>query len=212
MKFDGNMYLWPPRAATSTIPFGGLFNRLCNDDKWIAQVKLNGQRNMIYVSPDRSINLWGRHKNLHRNYTAPEWLYEALIDSIDWPDGWVVLDGELLHAKGPEVKDTFYLWDILVWDSEVMLGRTGRERYDLLRDKSNVLNEGPYIDHVHSHIWLANLINGQEGCREAWDADLPLHEGLVFKNFDFKLLPMVTESANGPWQVRSRKPTKSYKF
>lgn len=134
LPYTDFQYLLPPRTKAKapfdvTIP---VIQQWMKMPDAVAQLKINGQRNVIYISPEDKIELWGRHLEKHRSYTiTPE--LEAKVRALNYPRGkWNVFDSELLHLKTSNVKNTIYLFDVLVWNGEYLIGDTYKERYGLL--------------------------------------------------------------------------------
>ena len=209
MEFRGQ-YIYPPRPETA-VTFGSpTYRQFQNNKSFIAQLKLNGQRNLIYFHPNGDIILWNRHKQHHRNYEPRQWLIDEIRSTIKVKPGtWNVIDSELLHAKGPTIKDTIYLFDTLVLDDDWMIGSTYRDRYDKLLNLVNGSLAAPtqFGLSLSEHIWMATNIAPPD-----WDgkweaiAKQPMIEGFVLKNLSGKLLPGFNQHNNSGWQTRVRKP------
>ena len=112
-------FLWPPRPEKAIprdlIPF---YEKRGS----IAQIKKNGTCTVIDVDAAGVPTFWNRHQELHKAWTAPAHIVEYFKQ---FPDS--VFVGELLHNKGPSVKDTLYLFDILVLKGNVLIGTTLKE-------------------------------------------------------------------------------------
>lgn len=212
MRYEKFLYLWPPRPKTTIKPASSHFDAMKNRKSWRAQLKLNGQRNVIYISPQGEIQFWNRHAGEHRNWNCPPWLAEQVLQSINHDGQWMVLDGELLHAKNREVKNTFYWWDVLVHNGEYLINTTYQDRYDRLRSVVKTTETDRYIAKATDNIWVAELIE-PEYYDEAWEqTNISWIEGFVFKNMSGKLKPCIGEKNNHDWQVRCRKPHGAYRF
>jgi hypothetical protein len=124
-------YILPPRtkAKAPFDPSNIVIRSWMRMPDAVAQLKLNGSRNLIFISPDDQIQFWNRHKEQHRNYAIPQSLTDQ-IRGLPYPKGsWNVLDSELLHFKTPTIKNCVYLFDVLVWGGEYLIGDTYGERY-----------------------------------------------------------------------------------
>jgi ATP-dependent DNA ligase len=208
------MYLWPPRPKTAMKPFSPQFEKIKEKSNYRAQLKLNGQRNVIYISPKGEVDMWNRHKERHRNYKLPDWLRDQILDVLDIKKKWIVIDGELLHAKDATTKNILYWWDVLVCDNEYLLGHTYEERFQMLRDRVKTQESENWISKATDNIWVADMI-GPEDYEKAWEQTATSYvEGFVFKDIKSKLAPCIGEKNNGIWQVRCRKPHSggNYKF
>lgn len=140
-------YIFPPRSQDA-IPFTetGILAAM----GWIAQLKYNDSRCLIKYKSDGTIELWNRHGERFRNYTAPTWLLEQL-DSLRTklnikPGHFTILDGGLLDQKHISIKDTIVIWDILVHNNTQLLNSTYNDRYQHLHQ---TLTGG----HAHTTTW-----------------------------------------------------------
>lgn len=139
---QADKYIFPPRS-TDAIPLADakIFATL----GWIAQIKYNDGRALIKYAPGKPPELWNRHGERFRTYTAPNWLlteleHVAKLLNLD-PDQWTLLDGGLLDQKHQAIKDTIVIWDILVMNGKHLLGSTYQDRYDFLI--GNLCGENP---------------------------------------------------------------------
>jgi ATP-dependent DNA ligase len=228
MKYNSFRYLVPPRPNTTIKPFSSHFEAMKNRRNWRAQVKKNGQRNLIFIDPDGKVDMWNRHQERHLNYNAPQWVVDEVLASITLTGRWIVIDGELLHNKDKTTKNMLYWWDLLVYDGEYLVGTTYGERHKMLFDVTVPIIDGkrtrigpnfhPAVDdeidrHVGDSITLARNIS-PDRYEDIWKRfTLTSYiEGFVFKDTNAKLMPCIGEKSNGSWQVRCRKPHKAYSF
>lgn len=212
MKFDGQ-YIYPPRPKTA-VPYGVAVDTFRNP-RWVAQAKLNGQRNLIYISPDGGIILWNRHHEHHLNYKLPEWLAAQILQHVKrTPGHCVVLDSELLHAKDSSIKNTICIYDVLVKDGEYLLGSTYDQRYQMLMEMTDAAS---YTPNDVAHKLTDNLWVSRNYYAHEWDERWKLTavswiEGFVFKKIDVRLQPGFSEDNNSSWMIRCRKPTNVSRF
>jgi hypothetical protein len=68
VRYNRWSYIYPPRPRTA-IPFRETARYA--DGRWMAQLKLNGTRNLVAVSPDGVVSFWNRHKERHRAWSPP---------------------------------------------------------------------------------------------------------------------------------------------
>jgi len=206
-------YIYPPRPSTAA-PFEDIVRY--RDGRWEAQMKLNGTRNIIAVSPGGEVGFWNRHKERHRAWQPPQRIMR-LVSSRFACGKWVVLDSELLHSKHPSVKDTLYLFGALVLDGEYLVGETYEAAYNRLANvcepKEDVPGLGGFVAEVDRGLWLARMIR-HDRWDEAWSvaAENPIAEGLVLKRVKARLEMGRSENNNGSWMIRCRKPTKNFQF
>ena len=220
-------YIYPPRPEHS-IPYEEISNYA--DNQHMAQLKYNDTRIIIKVI-DGKIEIWNRHKK-RINYIPHENTVSAILKlaSIISPNGWCLLDGGLLHNKHRAIKDTIVIWDILVQNSEYLLGSTYQERYDTIRtddvglyhfqvDGFQICLGLAYGGTADGEILIPDLIP-HTLWGSTWDSlvelnthyDQPLIEGLVIKEMSGRLEMGMKESNNGGWQTRCRVKTGRHRF
>ena len=214
MKLNSFVYLYPPRPRTA-IKFGSdNFRRLLASGEWIAQPKLNGQRTLIYVDPEGQLQFWDRHKK-PSSYQFPEWLVDDLKQVLNVPRGeWSVFDSELLHLKDKHIKNTIYIFDMLVRDGKFLLNTTYSERHEMLREITGAdsVDSDGMATKLTEHVWVADSM-GPDLWEDKWSlTNISYVEGFVLKKADAKLAPCVVPKNNSGWQIRCRKPTKNYGF
>ena len=129
--------------------------------------------------------------------------------------GWMVLNGEYtnkgkLDHNNNVFQNKFCLFDILVYDSQYLIGQTLQKRIDLLQKLYETGDE--YINRLSENFYLVNCYynNFLETYNELIKIDLI--EGVVLKRKNAKLEIGNSENNNSKSQIKSRKPTKNYKF
>lgn len=213
MIYDRYSYLWPPR------PRAAIPSQLLNDYEsrgWVAQAKMNGTCNLTFVSPDREVTFKTRHDADHKQW-SPTAASSDFFRKLPG-NGWYVFVGELLHNKTPNIKDTHYVFDLLVADNDYLTSRTFLERRAMLEDLMPVQQEHEFWYKCESNIWLArNLtsdfkatwerVNEEQNLRSS-----PSIEGLVLKNPTSRLKVCGKKDANAIWQAKCRIEHKNYSF
>lgn len=191
---------------------------------WVAQMKKNGTCTVLFVSPEKEIIVKTRHNDDHKRWKPTEkstHLFKTLPGK-----GWYVFIVEVLHSKTATIKDTVYIFDILVNDGKMLLGSTFTERMDLLKDLFNVHDDGNVVSisntsHyvLSSNIWLARTITTGfdkimrvANMQRPDDGGAPVDEGIVLKNPNARLEMPTRQTANSGWQVKCRINHKNYKF
>jgi hypothetical protein len=196
-------FLSPPRPetviASSSIGF-------YEARGFLGQYKKNGTCTLIGVDPEGGIHHLTRHNELHKRWQLTD-KTRKLADYA--PKGvWTVFVAELLNEKTPHIKDTLYIFDVVVADSAQLIGTTFIERQGYLTD----LFKTP-ISETDSHyvmtdnLWLAKpIITDLEATfaliRVQKDTS---NEGLVLKD-PAGVLEMMRPGSNQAWQVKVRKP------
>jgi ATP-dependent DNA ligase len=178
----------------------------------VAQFKLNGNRNIVKVSPDRKIEFWNRHKE-RQQYVIPDKMRAQILD-ISPVGHWTVWDTELLHTKTKDVKNVLYFFDCLVWESQHLLGWTYVERFGLVQARIDKFIP-MQASEVKDHIYIAQNIP-ESGWDTAWaDAKSCSYvEGLVLKRTggSSRLALGDREDNNGGFMTRIRKYSKNMNF
>lgn len=215
MRYDRYRYLYPPRPETAAAP-----TTLSSYEAqgWWAQAKMNGTNTTLYVPPDRKSFAMGRQGPENRIGWQPGDRWASFQHSLPGA-GWYVFVGELLHSKGVGVRDTLYLFDILVDDGEYLVGATYRQRSHRLAALCKLFAAEPWVEHTHQVIapgvWLA-ASHGHSFAK--WFAAIrnlpgkPPVEGLVFKDPRARLLLCGTATANAKWQHKCRRATDHLSF
>lgn len=208
MNYNRYEYLWPPRPEQAIPPSTiELYER----NGWCAQVKKNGTCTVIFTDGNQVIYKTRHNENHKAGSPKPE--HDTVFKKFAKNGKWCVLEAELLHSKGVGIKDTFYVFDLLVLDGEHLVDIPFVSRIDKLYERVNefVPTYFAHKDHyeVTDKIWLA--MDFYSGFKEMYDnLTNPEDEGLVFKNPNATLKACVTPSANSSWQVKCRKATKNY--
>jgi ATP-dependent DNA ligase len=218
MKYTEYKYLYPPRPVQTTnhTEIGKYDN-----GQFIAQPKYNGTCCVAFISKD-TVRIMNRHKGLiTSNYNNID------FKGLHSGDGWMVLCGEFLNKNkkgedGNSFNLKFVIWDILVYNSNYMLGSTLIERLELLERLFPSSTMIVSKDKINSYAHLC--VTKYEGVFKAPTyvnmfqdlyqdiVDTDLYEGLVLKRKDAKLSLGLTEKNNNEWQIKCRKPTKNYDF
>jgi len=174
---------------------------------------------MLFIAPDKEITAMTRHNTDHKMW-APTAASNAPFKALPG-DGWYVIETEVLNNKVPGIKDTHYIFDIMVADGEYLLDKTFEERIDLL--KSLFLQGGEPEEYSHykisENVQLAKTFTDKfrdrwnEADRAASESDgAPLDEGLVLKNPTSYLKMPTKQKANTNWMVKCRVSHKNYTF
>lgn len=201
-------FLWPPRPETKVGPDALLaFERL----GWVGQIKKNGTCTVLEYDPaTQTLQTWTRHNEAHKLW-APDINSPCLRKLKELRGGRYILVGELLHSKVTGIKDTLYLFDILVADGKDLAGTTFTYRMDLLHSLWKVATTTFDYDVVDERLWVANLIKS-DFKKLFQSLTKPEDEGLVLKKPDAPLAPCWRQTANSNWQIKCRRPTKNYGF
>lgn len=188
MKYNKFIYVYPPRPKLYSSTDLDFFGK-----NYVAQLKLNDTRNVIFIHPDGKIEFRTRHKEPHKAYTRPHPKLIEALQGLGLPKGaFHVLDSLLLHSKTKHVKDTVCLMDILVYNGEYLLGSTFEEREKLLKQvcgNPRRLEQHSGLElalEIKPLLWLAKSYDmGFQSIWEHWqkvfESGEQIVEGLVFK-------------------------------
>ncbi len=208
MKYTG-IDLYPPRPEMALPP-----DRLDSLEKrgYVAQVKKNGTSNIIRVSPDGQVRCRTRRNEEHKAWALTDksrFRFEHLPGK-----GWYVFAAELMHSKVHGLRDTNYVYDILVNAGDYLIGSTFMERQKILR---RIFLRRKNITETYSHYvldsntWLAKVYDSGFGDlfkTLTKDED----EGLVTKDPNAQLDFCGKPDNNRNWQIKVRRPDISPNF
>jgi ATP-dependent DNA ligase len=212
MKYDKYRYIFPPRPKNA-IPDSDL--NFWDNGSLVGQPKLNGSNCVIFMNGEKTLIM-----NRHGQYMTNVNIQRSEVSELFRGDvgNWSVLNGEYLNkSKQDENRITFnhklILFDILVYNSEYLVGSTFQERIDLLgslyRKKDS---EKPYLYSISDNVYLIKSF--ESGFKSIFDelTKIDMIEGLVLKRKNAKLELGTSENNNIKSQLKARKPTKLYKF
>ena len=233
MHTDPSIYVYPPRPD-KCLPRAD--TEILGEMNFLGQLKYNDSRCLIKFLPSGEIQLWNRHGEKFRDYTAPDWLLEQLQATREIlglaPHNYHLLDGGLLDRKHKAIKDSIAIWDILVRDGEHLLGTTYQERYNSLHVSQEAWNYQHPNGHTYQLGWaltdhilypqnfapgkwpelwsMIDEINATWTIGKPTDKNYqchPLVEGLVYKNPSGELEMGFSPRNNSSWLLRSRVTT-----
>lgn len=207
IRYESFQYIFPPRPKN---PIQSKDLKIWDNEMMVAQPKLNGSNCTIYMN-GQNVYVYNRHGQRMSNFDID--LKE--ISNLYKGKGWMVLNGEYLNkSKKNEVGETFNnkfcIFDILVFESNYLVGKTFQQRIDLL--DSFYGKPENYISPISQNVFriksyysdFENLYNSLVG--------IDMVEGLVLKRKSAKLEVGSTENNNTKSQIKVRKPTKNYKY
>jgi len=206
MEYASYMYLWPPRPE-SKIPVGmtGFYDR----KSWTAQAKLNGTCSVIFANGEQCI-IKTRHDDDHKAWT-PKTEHVEFFKSTAVNGNWNVFVAELMHNKGPLIKDMLYVFDVLVYQGCQLIGQTFAARQALLEQIIPGNETELWYEHSRQ---IVRARNHTGNSRELYQriSEIPYVEGLVLKDPNAALGLCNRKDNNTGWQVKCRKTTKNYGF
>lgn len=210
MKYTDWLYLYPPRPDFAIPP--SMLNYY-EKRGWTAQFKKNGTNTIIGIAPDKKLHAMNRHNANHKAWNLTEHIKDELIRLFP-EKKWFVICAEIMHSKTPTIKDTIYIYDMLVWKSDFLLDSTFMERQEILDKRlvTNVESHSHYVCDSGGKIWYAKRFD--KNFKDLFQSikQVKIDEGLVLKDPNGKLRACRTSSENASWQVKCRHPTKGYTF
>lgn len=221
MKYDSFKYLFPPRPKhkikSTSLP-------QYDNGSYYGQVKANGSNSTLYISPDGKWTLYNRHGEKQTLYR------DLQFEKLHRGNGFVVISGEYLnknkkHENGKDFNHKFIIFDILVYENEILDGTTLQQRVELLdklypTDPMGIITETGVMGNPDEYISQTTVPeiykvnnffgNFEKIYNEATKLDV--YEGLVIKRKNAVLQPLFREGNNADWMLKARKETKNYKF
>jgi hypothetical protein len=212
MNYNSFRYIFPPRPKNA-IPDSDL--NFWDNDSLVAQPKLNGSNCVIFTNGEK-LMIMNRHSQYMTNVDIQR---QEVLDLFKGEPGkWMVLNGEYLNkSKQDENRQTFnhklVIFDILVYNSDYLVGKTFQERISLLDElygKND--SEKSYLYSISNNVYRVKSF--ESGFKSLYDQLTPIDmiEGLVLKRKNARLEIGNTENNNIKSQLKARKATKNYKF
>jgi hypothetical protein len=198
VKYSNYIFLYPPRPENKIMSgMLGVFEK----QRYVAQIKKNGTGSIIAVSPDKEFFIKTRLGDEHKQWNTPD---EILDPFYLLPKRWYYFCFELLHSKTKHIKNVMYLHDVLVANSNYLVGFKYADRYRLLHDLFRAKGSTSQYDIVTDNVLIANNYNiGFEAIFNSLTNDED--EGLVLKDPQAELSLCTKEKSNSSWQVKCRR-------
>ncbi len=210
VKYESFHYIYPPRPKNAISP------QDLNDwdgDSLIAQPKLNGSNCVLFIDGKNSY-IYNRHGEKMSNFQ----ISDSELRKIYSGKGWMVLNGEYLNKSKKDENDSIFnnkliLFDILVYDSQHLIGNTFLQRINLLDNLyGRNYSDKEYLYGISENIY--RVVSYPNNFKELFDkfTKIDMVEGLVLKRKSAKLENGTSENNNTKSQIKARKSTKNYKF
>jgi len=212
MNYSNFRYLFPPRPKNA-VPDTDLDS--WDNDTLLAQPKINGSNCIIFTNGERLI-VMNRHGQYLTNFLIPsEEIYKLFKLDIG---KWLVLNGEYLNKSKQDENSLLFnhklvIFDILVYNSEYLIGKSFIERVELLDSiYGTVDSDKKYLYSISDNIYRVKTY--QKDFKLIFDnlTKIDMIEGLVLKRKSAKLEIGITENNNSKSQFKSRKVTKNYRY
>lgn len=212
MKYNRYSYIYPPRPKNA-IPSKDI--RIWDNGMMLGQPKLNGSNCTIYINND-TIHVMNRHHQRLTNFRLNKDELFKLYEPCQ--KEWLVINGEYMNKskfdeKGLVFNHKFVIFDLLVYNSDHLIGSTFEERVRLLDSLyENKDCDKEYLFQITDNIYRVKTY--EDNFVEVYNklTKIDMIEGLVMKRKLAKLELGLTENNNTKSQVKARKSTKNYKF
>ena len=213
ISYTEPQYLFPPRPRTKIQP-----SKLekYEGKNYLLQPKLDGSCAVVFTN-GIDIIVKSRHRREFAKFKMD--LNELKNIHRGEPGTWIVLTGEYMNKSrrdelGCVWNIKFVVFDILVYESKLLLGETTINRMRLLEDIYPERGFKPYLSKISKNIWRVISIYDGEKYKEKFDGitKIDMFEGFVLKKRDAPLRPPYRQNDNSRGQLKVRKPTKNYRY
>ena len=212
MRYTNYRYIFPTRPKNSISPEDLNF---WDNGSLISQPKLNGSNCVIFTNGD-IVMVMNRHGQRLTNFSIP--LNEIKSIYKGNKGEWMVINGEYLNKskqdeRGVTFNHKLVLFDILVFKSQYLLGKTFNDRIELLDELyGKIDSEKDYLYSISDNIYRVKSY--ENNFKKIYDdlTKIDMIEGVVMKRKNAKLEVGNTENNNTKSQLKSRKATKNYKY
>lgn len=216
MKYENFRYIYPCRPQNAVMPDDLGFWEKSNT--LFCQLKFNGSNCLIFTN-GQFLRVMGRHGQILSNFQlTKDEIIQNLYEPLNLNGKWLVLNGEYLNKskldeRGVTFNHKFILFDILVYDSEYLVGKTFGERVNLL-DTIYGTNpsEKEYLFAISKNIFRVKSYYSDFKSIFDHYVKIDLIEGLVMKRDNAKLEVATGEKNNWRSQIKCRKPEKNYRY
>jgi hypothetical protein len=208
--YDTFKYLYPPRPENA-LPSDRI--PVFEKSGYTGQYKKNGTCSIFAINHPKDFIAMTRHNDDHKQWEFSNYFRDCFSKYLP-ANQWHVLVGEVIHSKTTTIKDTIYIFDIIVYNSEELYGKTFTERQNLLRDIFHPEDKKEEYSHyeIEPRFWLAKNI--EEGILDLFNGieDKDVDEGFVLKKRDSVLKDCASQKSNNSWQIKFRHPSRKYRF
>ena len=211
MKYSNYRYIYPPRPKNA-IPSSDLNSY--DNGTMLAQPKLDGSNCLIFTD-GKTVKVMNRHSQPITRFEIPT---EEILSLYKGSGGWTVINGEYMNkSKRDETGNTFnhkfVIFDILVNDGDYLIGKTFDQRVKILDEMFDTIeSEKQYLYSISMNVFRVKTYTERLLDNFERLVRIDMVEGLVMKRKNARLEIGNTELNNVNSQLKSRKPTKNYKY
>jgi len=213
MLYNNFSYIYPCRPKNAA-PIPDI--QKYDNGMMLGQPKFNGSNCSIYTN-GIEWKIFNRHNDRLTNFNLSP--IEMSNNLFKCERGkWMMINGEYLNkAKNDETGNQFnhklIIFDILVFNSDYLLGKTFQNRVDLLDEVYGKQEcEKDYLYQISDNIYRTKTYH--TGFQQLYSdiSKIDMIEGLVLKRMNAKLELGLKEDNNSKSQIKFRKATKNYQF
>lgn len=199
MNIESFKYYYPEKPQLININ-QPLFNKVSENDKWVAEYKYDGSRLQLHVI-DNSYLFWSRHGKQLDYRPNIEMIDE--LNKLNLPSGYFLFDGELRHNKVKGVYNKIIIYDVFIWNNELLINKPFEYRRKILESVFKIEKE-PLGITKQFNTNFNDIYNSVISNNEI--------EGLVMKNMNGKLNINTVSNQNSNWMLKVRKESSRYRF
>lgn len=206
--------IFPPRPK-SAIPPSEL-DRYDKTGKWLAQYKYNGQRNLIHISVDKKVTVWGRHGSAHLTYSLNSNIANEILSLPGLKNQEYWLDSELLtKTSATDTKGKIIIFDVLHAGSYLFL-KSQTDRLKILDEicgfprRLDSFRGMAYV--ISNNILMAPTFENDFVKRFEEKIQYDECEGLLLRKKNSTLDNFGQKEYEIGWMIRCRKSHKNYSF
>lgn len=209
MIYKEDRYIYPPRPENK-FPASGMDK--FDNGLFLAQPKFNGSCVEIYLN-SHDWKVMNRHNDEKKYFEIDKNEFNFLIPNL----GTNLFVGEYMNKSKKDENEKnfnnkFVIFDILVYNNEYLIGKTFKERIDLLYNMLNIIDENSYSYKLSENIFITKTFYNDFS--NLWNGFIKIDmiEGLVLKRKNAGLEYGFNPKNNTKTQLKCRKPTKIYSF
>jgi len=214
MKLNKITYFYPEKPVLM-MQEADSFQEMSDSVEWVAEPKYNGSRCLIHML-DGKVEFWDRHGK-HLKYNSDPLHAEAREEIIGalrmvfGKKGYFVFDGELRHNKVEGIQNKLVIYDIHVFENELLNKLTFGHRRCILAQKFGEADYNKQVLHLikqHNTDFkkvFDDYVAGFYGNSEEF-------EGIVIKHLDGKLNLCRSGNKDSIWMFKVRKQTGRHRY
>lgn len=170
-------FFYPPQP-TRLWPNAPFLATLYSSDKWDAEIKYNGWRVLVFL--DNSLMLYNRQGTIiNMDATIFDLCFKGFPNHT-------VFDGELVHFRTKDTKNTIIIWDCMFWAGKDLRKQPLKERRKYFENMCSAPMSLTLSDNV-PRVYKVNVVTGKDKrnfYKTVVKKNDDLEEGIVLKNID----------------------------